>query len=501
MFANVNITNDTEQFQYIVEYICRKESNDIDVTYLTGANVGDVWMDDIIFLNKEMTHLKHHNHWYPIPTLDGNNTYLPNVCHRSTIRLYFPRFSMETYVQGHKYALTVCTWICGHRVILGSYIINRYDALACNEIKVFFNEHYYEYIDVPILDPFTLIYSDLWKEWRQEICRESKNPDMVNSTGSILYCSLHPVVETFDGEYIKMDEYVGGQNSINLATTKDDFLNLSIQSNTDKPLGVSERPSIKFNLGFNSIYEGSLSEYLLETYGESDWKIKYELVIGNESNIYAICESPIMDLDTTYSFDKDTISEHNFNNGTGWQPGIKIVGSANIYDEEGESVISLLSNNIPFTEDIFKYFVKTDFYDKNNNIVNNINLDKVDMKILNINAVNKIENKIIKIDRPGDNKANIYQTVFYRATDASAIVIHPEVNENICINLDSYKHLVTSFILQIEGIKFVEMGRIKAGIVFKVVGNRLPKKISNGQYYILNQDSDLVTSGKYIYEV
>jgi hypothetical protein len=64
-----------------------------------------------------------------------------------------------------------------------------------------------------------------------------------------------------------------------------------------------------------------------------------------------------------------------------------------------------------------------------------------------------------------------------------------------------YKHLVKTFILQIEGIKFVEIGRLKSGIVFKVFGSRLPKKISQGQYYILNQDYDMITSGKYIYEV
>ena len=75
------------------------------------------------------------------------------------------------------------------------------------------------------------------------------------------------------------------------------------------------------------------------------------------------------------------------------------------------------------------------------------------------------------------------------------------MNENICINLDQYKHLVKSFILQIEGVKFIEIGRTKSGVVFKVIGNKLPKQIQTGQYYILNQDSDLVTSGKYTYEV
>ena len=123
------------------------------------------------------------------------------------------------------------------------------------------------------------------------------------------------------------------------------------------------------------------------------------------------------------------------------------------------------------------------------------------MNLLNINAINKTENIITKIERVGDNKANIFQNIFYRVLDAHSIVIRPEVNENICINLDQYKHLVEKFILQVEGVKFIEIGRTKQGILFKIISSKLPKKQSKGQYYILNQDSELVTSGKYIYEV
>ena len=121
--------------------------------------------------------------------------------------------------------------------------------------------------------------------------------------------------------------------------------------------------------------------------------------------------------------------------------------------------------------------------------------------ILNKNAVNKTSNEIIQIERPIENLGSIAQTFFYRVTDTQAIIIRPMVNENICINLDSYKHLVKSFVIQIEGIRFVEIGRNKSGVVFKIIGNKLPKQATSGQYYILNQDSDLITSGKYTYEV
>ena len=54
--------------------------------------------------------------------------------------------------------------------------------------------------------------------------------------------------------------------------------------------------------------------------------------------------------------------------------------------------------------------------------------------------------------------------------------------------------------LQIEGCTFPEIGRTVGGVVFKVVGNNLSGELALGTYYILNQDSDMVTSGRYQYE-
>ena len=38
------------------------------------------------------------------------------------------------------------------------------------------------------------------------------------------------------------------------------------------------------------------------------------------------------------------------------------------------------------------------------------------------------------------------------------------------------------------------------GIIFKIVGRELPTDVTSGTYYILNENSELVTTGKYIYE-
>ena len=314
----------------------------------------------------------------------------------------------------------------------------------------------------------------------------------------MLSCSLYPVIES-SGEYMKLDGYEGGQNYIRF-NDGDNYLNLNISTNTTNSLATNEQPAVLFELSFNKYYE-SLKDYLFETYGMKSYKIEYELVIGNSDNIYATYQSGKIDLVSSYRFNKDIINKNNFDNGIGWVHGIYMMGSVNIIDDDNESVIYLLSNKIPFTEEVLKYFIKSDFVDKNGLVVNNIKLNEVNMNLLNINAVNKIENKIIKVDKIGDNRANIHKTIFFRVSDLNDLIIKPEINENVCINLDLYKHLVKSFVIQIEGIKFAEIGRNKSGVIFKIIGNKLPRKNNSGQYYILNQDFESITGGKYTYFV
>lgn len=500
IYTNVNIFDGEDYFKYILEYSRAENQVEVNVEYVDGLQLCDMQIDDVLFLHDDIKYVKHKNHWHKVDEYNKQKDYVPYACDGATLRLYFPTFSVDTYHKGHKYAITASTWICGKHIILGSYIVSRHEALACPKMRGYFNEQYFEYIDLDIIDPLSLMYSDDWSEWRKKICGESNDLELINSVGSVLHVTLHPVEESED-EYIELDGYIGGQNSINLTTDEKDYLTLEISSNTNSPLHDNERPAIDFNLKFNRYYEGSLEEYLLETYGVKNFKVKYELVIADEDNIYVMLNSQELDPTISYKFTKDEISSNNFYNRDGWKEGINIAGSVDILDADGNSILYLLSNKIPFSEELLKYYINTDFTDRHNYVINNINLNDVDMNIFNINAVNKTENKIIKIDRGDNNKANIYQTKFYRVTDSARIVIRPEINENICINLDMYKHLVDSFVIQIEGVKFVEIGRLKSGVVFKVFGCRLPKKITSGTYYILNQDHDLVTSGKYIYEV
>ena len=143
--------------------------------------------------------------------------------------------------------------------------------------------------------------------------------------------------------------------------------------------------------------------------------------------------------------------------------------------------------------DMTANYVSDDSY-----VINNVNLDYVNMEFKQINITNKLENNIFH-STVVNNGSNVSVPVFYKSVELYETILHPEVTETICINLDYYKSKVNSFLVQIEGIKFKEVGRSSAGVFFKIIGNKLPKKLSSGTLYILNQDSELVTTGKYKY--
>jgi hypothetical protein len=174
-----------------------------------------------------------------------------------------------------------------------------------------------------------------------------------------------------------------------------------------------------------------------------------------------------------------------------------IICSATIKANDVE-LLTIMSNKILMTPEVFKYAINTDI---NGTQINHIELNDINMNNINLNVVNKHINNVIQLDRPKDYKSNIIKPVYYRTRDLNNLVIHPNITENICLNLDKYKYTVDSFILRLEGINFAEISRNPNGVIFKVVGNKLPNTIQNGTYYILNQDSELVSYGKYIYEL
>jgi hypothetical protein len=344
-----------------------------------------------------------------------------------------------------------------------------------------------------ILNPKSIVYDDDWKEWREKVCGVDVSGYELNNTGSIINFSLHPVIKS-DNIYTKVETYDGGQNAINLS--KFDSLSYNIKFNDN----LEFEGNVSYNEAYNKDFLG-FEEYLKETYNIDTTKLlglKYEFYIQDKEDLFFYKE--ISNNDTNVILQRTDITYKDENEDeyplyTKWvdfKPGLVLNGTLNVL-VDGEVVLTIMSNSINLTQEIFKFLIQ-------DNGTQYVELSDIIMDIYNINTVNKIQQNIIQVDRPNDYKSNIVKPVYYRTRDIANVVFHPEITENICINLDAYKSSVKSFILRLEGINFGEKARVSSGVIFRINGNYLPKTNKEGIYYILNQDSELITTGKYIYE-
>lgn len=483
----VNINGNGQVFPHLIEYV-RKHS---DQTKTNGSDVN--WSvceknnECIHLLSNHVPYYRHKNDWYTYSNLEYSNQYIPEHINTSKIRIHIPNHSISAYKRGAKYAISVHTYINGIKIDLGSFIFKPTDTIANKYGKIKYgNVEYMEYFEFYILDPYYITYSDDWVNFRHNICGE---PLGINSTGSILSVSLYSVDE-YDGRYLMDKEYAGGIAMFNISDIEE-FLALD--------LSYYNGDSIKLNISYNSEYNWLLT-YLKETYNIncSHKDIKFEIVLKTKDAIGAIANIDYnatemkrygkatqvinrIQLTSNSSYSQFFDSWENFSEG--WN----FVASMIIYDEDYE-LFSIVSNELPITQEDFSRFV---------NGGSEKIIDLNDMEIKNYNVVNKIVNEIIQVERPNNSKSNIIQPVFFRVKETELLTLHPAVTENICINLDDYKSKVNKFTLMIDGVKFKQIGANNYGVIFKVIGNKISTEQLSGIYYILDDNMELVTSGKY----
>lgn len=475
--TNINIVSGDLRFPYIVKYIPGGLDDYNEITY--------VMTDGNIEFESELTRTI--NTWVHQEKFKDFDIQRVNS-KISTIRLYFPTYSVDTHSTNILYALDLCIYLGTHKITLGSFLIDRINALAAPRPEKYQNYDYYECVDLKIVDPYDLIYNDNMSDFRSFV----KNED-INNDCTLLQCHLH-VVEKHDQLYRKSTYYDGGQNVMDLSISADNYLLHNIQWHDDKT-GVY----LSSNILFNSVYNNNIVEYLIETYKlqNESIKIKYLLSIDGGLTVSWYEYDPETH-EITHKYlksDIKSIDKEWFKSWNNWKEGFNFVSTAiisELINDEWVDKIILKSNKIPITQDIFSKLL----IDDNENI--NVNEIFGDMSI---NVTNIIQQSVVSYDIPNNSKSNIITPVFYRVRDLGNIVIHPVVIENICINLDAYKSKVTSFILQVEGMKFNEIGTTNSGTIFKVIGPSLPTLATSGNYYILSQDGEMITSGKYKYEM
>lgn len=479
IYTNINLSDNTRTFTYMVgfEDITDPTYNETtDIKYKT-----DKFTHSLLIKSDKLNISKRKDNIWETNINIDNYDDLNIDTKFSKIYIYFPDYSIDTFSTGTYYAIGVNLFINNSNINLGTFIVNRTETLASNTINNYSN-NYQEYISFDIINPLNIIYGKEWEDFRKNIINNN-----YYDWGCSLNIYMYPVIEN-DGVYIIKDKYDGGYNSINLYESNN-YLNLILSHNLNDI--DNNDPELYLHINYNDNFN-DLKSYIYSIYGIDNIKLYYNLFIKDKNNVYM---GPIEFESLDISDITVPLSALSVDSWDGYKEGLSIIASASIVDENNKEIIFLKSYELPLTQEIYCYLIKS-----NNNFPKNINLNNINMNQLNINVVNKTEQKIIKLDKPNDSKSNIIQPVFFKARDLANIIIHPEVTEYISINLDSYKALVKTFIIQIEGCKFVESGRSSAGVIFKIIGNNLPKETESGTYYILNEDYSLITNGKYTYE-
>lgn len=500
--TNINIQYGRQQLHYGVEYIDNSWST--DKSFIKYCEIPNDESDVFQFVTSiGSSCIRNINTWsaidYESDTLISD--FIPEKIDISSFNIYFPQHSVETYSNNNFYIIEFNTYVNGDKLILGCFLLDRRDAIAFPGKKIIAGERYYEYINIKVPDPWNIIYSDEWAEFRQNVCQEPAN---INNTGSLIGIEIHPVYIDNNIWYKNLD-FVGGFNSLLISDLTSDYLApvLSIEKDDNNT------PKLTVSFRYNTVYD-SLEEYIRETYqiaGEID--ARTSIMLHDEENVYnyyMFTGTPdhitieVVDPDQNIPFTDWTGVDEEGNIIEYWKDGLMFTAFFSIYIED-EPAISIKSNNLPLTKDLYSILLQ-----RKDGVPSEIDLNEIedlniiinDKTMTDINIVNKIEKNIVNIQRPSDYKSGIARPVFVKVYDNSDnIQVHPTVTENIGINLQKYKNMVKLFTLKIADTEFPEIGRIGVNVVFKVLAGSLPEDLVGGQYYILDDNKEVITFGNY----
>lgn len=423
--------------------------------------------------------------------------------------MFLPDYSAEAFGADIDYRVTISHWDDAIRNVVDvDVIVNPRNAVACIPFRFEANE----YNECIPLNWDIDLESEDWPEPSEIKVREW------------YYISIKPWVG--DIETGRPDiGFIGSQNAFNLLNDFNLSLDITdVAYNTNDELlnyhgilpnrfGDVIKMKIYQHGKFVSIRD--LEDEIMSLYNRDDISLEASLYLADDEHMYGSCLVTPVDGSLTgpllwdalpvsggqpirwagYSTDDRGNMQTEDSIISEWYDSMKLFGWVRFYrmeDDEKVHMMALRTNSIAVTSEMWSYW-KSDARE-GRKINGSFKMSYFPR------TINKTIKQITNISASTDSKAGIVQPVFIRVRDAASIVIHPSVTENICINLDAYKSSVDKFILQIEGSSFNEIGRTANGVIFKVTGNNLKNAISLGTYYILNQDSEMVTSGRYQYE-
>lgn len=503
LYTNVNICDETHTFKYVIGYDSDNVRDVYEPLQYVKNTVGNVNL--VYIFDKNTNIVNKGNYWVSENDYVGKHQLDIPHYKSSKLYIYFPQYSVETYFNKDvKYALEVNTWINGKRIVLGSYLISRSDAFAMPTKKLF-GDSYVEYVTVDVINIRSFIYDPEWSDFKESVCEGLHIP-----YGSLLNVTLYPVEKNESGEYIVLSGFDGSQNSLQIDANRRDFLDARIGFCDSATDGRVVRYDL-FDSG-DDITWSDLADYVRGSYNNysagvntDTLVVEYGFAVRNSNDVFFTNSFTFEGLDPDDLISPQYFNDIGISNIGGWSWWVEyektsseplllqgiVTFSQKIADGKVKELFYIKTNILPLTQEVFSYFIVEN--------TRKLDLNHINMNVQNINVVQKTEHIIRKYDNVNDAKSNIIQPVFFKVRELGNIVVHPEVTENICINLDQFKSKVNRFQIQIEGCVFQEIGRTGAGVIFKITGSVLPKSQTSGLYYILNENAELVTNGNYKY--
>lgn len=400
------------------------------------------------------------------------------------MRVYFPSEGIYTYYKNaNKFYVSIYTYEkCEEdpsktkRIYLFGGLLNSYDNLACAPFK-YNGTHYQEYQDIRLIEFDSTL--NLVDEY-------------------LLNITIQPVREE-NGDLYSYEDMHQGYSIISFKKHNETIISPAFDF-------INKTINIKYIRANESIgLDRFLSDLKVLDTNIHDVFFRFAIINKYDKKVYV---DKIINVD---AFEKLTFGDLGFKDWSDWDEGMQLVVYIDIYDKildsEGQSLgtnswcdsdkiyenwisgfnLTYQSTSLPITKEDFRFLISTD---------KNIELDN--MNITSYNVVNKLENNTINIRQTGMTQPSVVKPVFFRAYETSNILVHRDIYENICINLDDYKSKVSKFYIKICNNYFPEYSRTIDGVVFKINGACITS--STGVYYICDGDKMFITSGKYVCE-
>ena len=184
----------------------------------------------------------------------------------------------------------------------------------------------------------------------------------------------------------------------------------------------------------------------------------------------------------------------------------------------------LFGNICTLTKENFKYLInnisesnsiKTTKQKVITNTTNSIYNKSDVMDISKYNFLNNIQIKLVNNQSNKNNTSNIntntnnttnktkiiYKPIFYKVHDVQSITLRKDITQNIGISLLDFMTKVETFKIIINGVTITEYARNNNYVIFNIntnsVLNASDMNSTSGEYHIMNQDDEYLTSGNW----